>query len=146
MQASNGTAIDGRRIIVVGPCASGKTTLVAGLRRLGYQAEVCGQEHSDVATLWRHTDPDVVVALAVDLATVRRRRGDEWPEWLYQVQRRRLRGAEAAAAITVDATRLDEDAVLSRVTELLGRWTVDGGHRTEGGERTARGAGPWTGD
>ncbi|HEX5500302.1 MAG TPA: hypothetical protein VFX03_13780, partial [Thermomicrobiales bacterium] len=66
------------RIVVVGPCASGKSTLARGLRERGFDAEVCGQEHSDIASLWRHTAPDVVIALSVDLATIRDRRGDDW--------------------------------------------------------------------
>ena len=110
---------DPRRVVVVCPCASGKSTLVDGLRRLGFRAMVCGQEHSEIPTLWRHADPDVVVALDVDLPTVRRRRGEEWPEWLYLVQRRRLRQAAAAAAVRVDTSALDEDAVLRRVAAQL---------------------------
>lgn len=109
------------RIVVVGPCASGKTTLVGGLRDLGYDAAVCGQEHSDIPTLWRHTDPDIVIALQVDLATIRRRRGDDWPEWLYRLQDRRLRGAREAAAIRVDTSRLDREAALASVAALLAR-------------------------
>ena len=108
-------------VVVVGPCASGKSTLVAGLRRLGYRATVCGQEHSEIPTLWRHADPDVVVALDVDLAAIRRRRGDDWPEWLYLVQRRRLRAATAAATVRVDTSQLDQEAVLRRVAAQLRR-------------------------
>ncbi len=108
-------------MVVVGPCASGKTTLVAGLRRLGYRATVCGQEHSDIPTLWQHSAPDLVVALDIDLATLRRRRGEEWPEWLYLIQRRRLRGATAAADVRVDTSVLDEAEVLRRVVADLAR-------------------------
>ena len=107
------------RVVVVGPCGSGKTTLVGGLRRLGFAAMACGQEHSEIAGLWRHSDPDVVVALDVDLPTLRRRRGEEWPEWLYHQQRRRLRAATAAAALRVDTSSLDEEAVLRRVADHL---------------------------
>ena len=117
-----------RRVVVVGPCASGKTTLVRGLRRLGYEAIVCGQEHSEIPTLWRHAQPDVVVALDVDLPTVRRRRGEDWPEWLYRVQQRRLRAALAAADVRVDTSALDEEAVLRRVAARLGE---DGSVRAE---------------
>ncbi len=108
------------RVVVVGPCASGKSTLVAGLRRLGFEAAACGQEHSEIPTLWRHTNPDVVVALEVDLATIRERRGvTEWPDWLYDAQRRRLQQAEAVAAIHVDTTLFDADAVLEQVAAYL---------------------------
>ena len=121
MDAATDDRADPRRVVVVGPCASGKSTLVEGLRRLGFEATVCGQEHSEIPTLWRHADPDVVVALEVDLPTVRRRRGEEWPEWLYLVQRRRLRQAAAAADVSVDTSALDEGAVLQRVAAQLRR-------------------------
>lgn len=114
-------ARDPRRIVVVGPCASGKSTLVSSLRRLGYRAMVSGQEHSEIPTLWRHAAPDIVVALDVDLSTLRRRRGEEWPEWLYRLQRSRLRGAVAAADLRIDTSTLGPDPVLRRVTEWLER-------------------------
>lgn len=107
------------RLVVVGPCASGKSTLVAGLRRLGVDAIVCGQEHSDIATLWRRKEPDLVVALEIDLATLRARRDPAWPEWLYEVQRRRLAAATSAAAVRLDTSRLDADSVLHRVVQCL---------------------------
>lgn len=112
--------VGGPKVVVVGPCASGKSTLVAGLRRLGFEAAAVGQEHSEIPTLWRHSNPDVVVALEVDLATIRERRGvTEWPVWLYDAQRRRLQGAEAAATIHVDTTVYDAEAVLALVADQL---------------------------
>ena len=119
--ALDGVAGDRRRIVVVGPCASGKSTLVEGLRRLGYRAMVSGQEHSEIPTLWRHAEPDIVVALDVDLPALRRRRGEEWPEWLYRLQRKRLWGAVAAADLRVDTSALGPDPILQRVAEWLER-------------------------
>lgn len=107
------------RVVVIGPCASGKSTLVAGLRRLGYDADVCGQEHSDIPTLWRHTEPDVVIALEIDLATLRQRRGCEWPEWLYHAQQRRLQQAVASASVRINTARLDASGVLREATARL---------------------------
>jgi hypothetical protein len=102
------------RIVVVGPCASGKSTLVSGLRANGYDARAAGQEHSEIPTLWRHLgEPDYVIALAVDLPTIRRRRGDrQWPAWLYALQQRRLRQAVAAASLVIDTTEHDAGGVL----------------------------------
>ncbi len=107
------------KIVVVGPCASGKTTLVRGLRRLGYDASVCGQEHSEIPSLWRHTEPDVVIALEVDLATIRHRRGADWPENIYRLQQRRLADARAAAALILDTSLLNPDATLEAVERRL---------------------------
>ena len=112
-------ATDARRIVVVGPCASGKTTLVAALRRLGFDATVCGQEHSEIPTLWRHTDPDVVIALAVDLQTVRRRRGHDWPAPIYAAQQRRLSGALARADLVLDTSIVGVETAAACVTALM---------------------------
>jgi deoxyadenosine/deoxycytidine kinase len=97
------------RVVVVGPCASGKSTLAHRLRSHGYDAYVCAQEHSEISTLWRHLDPDAVIALDVDLATVRLRRGADWPEALFREQLRRLTAARAAADVTIDTASLDSD-------------------------------------
>jgi hypothetical protein len=110
----------GPKIVVVGPCASGKSTLAAGLRRMGFDAVPVGQEHSDIPSLWRHADPDIVVALAADLDAIRLRRDEAaWPEWLYDVQQRRLRDAREAAAFRIDTTGLDPQAILQRVADFL---------------------------
>ena len=125
---------DRRRIVVVGPCASGKSTLVDALRRLGYDASVSSQEHSEIPTLWQHTAPDVVIALDIDLATLRQRRGDDWPEAIYRAQHRRLAGAFAAAALVLDASRLNAEAVLAAVIRELHR-TREGGDGAAGEHR-----------
>jgi RNase adaptor protein for sRNA GlmZ degradation len=109
----------GRRVVVVGPCASGKTTLVHGLRDLGYDAAVCAQEHSDIPTLWQRGRPDVLIALDVDLATIRRRRGEDWPEAVYAVQRRRLAPARAAASAVLDASTLSVTGLLAAAARAI---------------------------
>ena len=107
------------RVVVVGPCASGKSTLVRGLRDLGYDAVACGQEHSEIATLWRHAEPDVLIALLVDLETVRRRRGDDWPERLHEVQKHRLAPALAAADLVLNSAELDAASLLAAADRRL---------------------------
>lgn len=110
---------DPRRIVVVGPCAAGKSTLVAALRARGYDARVSGQEHSVVSFLWRLSDPDIVVSLAADIAAVRARRDEHWPEWLYDLQMARLREAVAAADVRIDTTTRDADGVAAEVVAFL---------------------------
>ncbi|MFM9108860.1 MAG: hypothetical protein ACKOWF_19415 [Chloroflexota bacterium] len=110
----------GPRVVIVGPCASGKSTLAAGLRALGFDAVPVGQEHSDIPLLWRRSGPEVLVALEVDLGTIRRRRDEtDWPEWLFDLQRRRLGAASAAATLRVDAASLTAEEVLAEVTKFL---------------------------
>jgi hypothetical protein len=105
---------DPRRIVVVGPCASGKSTLAAALRDHGYDAHVSGQEHSEIATLWQRSRPDILIALDADIAAVRARRGASWPEWLHELQVRRLQDASEAADLRIDTSRLDPSAVIAR--------------------------------
>lgn len=118
-EPATGPVTDHRKIILVGPCASGKTTLASYLQAHGHNVRVCGQEHSGIRDFWRHLSPDVLVALDVDLVTLRQRRSAEWPEHLYLVQRGRLASAFAAADIIVDSTRNDADAVADRVLAWL---------------------------
>jgi hypothetical protein len=110
---------ESRKIVVVGPCAAGKSTLVTALRALGYDAHVSGQEHSDIATLWQHLQPDVLIALEVDIRAVRDRRGGSWPEWLHDLQVRRLAAASRAANLAIDTTGLSPQSVIDRVVAYL---------------------------
>ncbi|MGH9174456.1 MAG: hypothetical protein ACRD1H_08865, partial [Vicinamibacterales bacterium] len=99
------------RIAVVGSCASGKTSVVAGLRERGIDAWAVAQEHSGVPELWRHLGPDWLVLLDTTLETVRNRRDDQaWPEWIFHVQQERLSSARtnADAVIVTDALTVDE--------------------------------------
>jgi dienelactone hydrolase len=111
--------VDSRRIVVVGPCASGKSTLVAALRARGYDARVSGQEHSAVAALWRTAQPDVLIALDADIAAVRARRAESWPEWLHDLQLTRLRQAIEAADVRIDTSSLAADRVTDLVLDFL---------------------------
>jgi hypothetical protein len=81
-------------VAVVGPCASGKSTLVAALRERDYTAHHVAQEHSYVPDMWqRMVHPDVLVYLHVSYQVARlRRRSLHQEEWL-AVQSRRLRTA-----------------------------------------------------
>lgn len=119
------------RVAVVGPCASGKSTLVDGLRAAGVDAYACAQEHSGVPDLWRHGAADLVIALEVDLATIRARRGREWPAHLYATQIERLAPAYAAAEIKIDTAAIPPGAALAHALAVVARWRDQHG----GGER-----------
>jgi chloramphenicol 3-O-phosphotransferase len=112
---------ESRKVVVVGPCAAGKSTLVTALRALGYDAHVSGQEHSGIATLWQHSEPDVLIALDVDISAVRARRGDGWPEWLHDLQVQRLAAASRAANLAIDTSALSPQSVVDRVVAYLQR-------------------------
>lgn len=108
-----------RRVVVVGHCASGKSSLVDALRTRGFDAYVSAQEHSEIAGLWAHLHPDVVIALWVSAESVRKRRTPSWPDWLHNTQTRRLRAAFAAADLVIDTDCLSQEEVLVQVIAYL---------------------------
>lgn len=107
------------KIAVVGGCASGKTTIAAELRSRGLDAYVVGQEHSGVASLWNHREPDFVVFLEVPLAAVRERRDQNWPEWLYVAQQQRLRQACDSADVRANTADLSVEQTLATILSAL---------------------------
>src|SRR5438105_649611 len=79
LQATNqGQVIPHQRIVVVGPCASGKSLLVEALRNHGYNALASAQEHSYVQAMWMMTNPSHLIYLDVDMPTIRQRRAVSW--------------------------------------------------------------------
>jgi Ni2+-binding GTPase involved in maturation of urease and hydrogenase len=110
------------RVAVVGPCASGKTTLVDALRNAGVDAHVVAQEHSGVPDLWRHAPSDLLISLELDLETLRARRGAEWPETVFRDQIARLERAQASADLRIDTGRMDAAATLAEALAAVERW------------------------
>lgn len=108
-------------IKVVGPCKSGKSTLVNALRELGYQARGCAQEHSSVFTMWQRIAPaDVLIYLDVSLEAIRKRSSrDDWTEQLLAQQRQRLSHAREHCDLLVVTDDLGSDQVLEMVVAYL---------------------------
>ncbi|MCX7623847.1 MAG: AAA family ATPase [Thermomicrobium sp.] len=117
------------RVVLVGPCGAGKSTIARELAHRGIDAVVVGQEHSIVRDLWRRPDPDLVVFLDASLETVRARRGADWPEWLYRTEQERLAEARAHADLVLDTGRFSVEEVVQRIVAALER----GGAREDGG-------------
>jgi nicotinamide riboside kinase len=107
------------RVAVVGPCAAGKSTLVAALRERGYDAQAVGQEHSGVPYLWRLGQPDLLIFLDVDIETTGRRRESVWPADLYETQQARLANAREHAALYLDTSALTAREVAERALAFL---------------------------
>lgn len=114
-----GHADDRRTVVVVGPCAAGKTTLVDALVARGYQAYAVAQEHSIIRDLWARRDPDVLIALDLDLAVVRERRSPTWSADIYEKQHERLQPAFAAADMLIDTGEHDIESALRMTLDLL---------------------------
>lgn len=107
------------RVVLVGPCGAGKSTIAAALARCGVEAIVVGQEHSIVRDLWRRPNPDLLVFLDASLETIRDRRGPDWPARLYQVEQERLSEARSHADLVLDTGVLTIEAVVEQILTAL---------------------------
>jgi len=106
---------------IVGPCASGKSTLALSLRAAGYAVKEIAQEHSVVPDMWqRLTSPDVLIYLDVDPAEGAARQGlDVIPSWWREEREVRLRHAREHCDVYVDTTGMTPSAVVSRILMAL---------------------------
>lgn len=110
------------RIKVVGPCASGKSVLAAGLRALGYDACSAAQDHSYVPDMWQRLNPpDVLVYLDLTLETARQRgrTGTGWDQAYLDEQHRRLQHAREHCDLYLVTDGLEADEVQARVVDFL---------------------------
>lgn len=110
-------------IKVVGPSAAGKSTLVRGLRALGYDARPVSQEHSGVPTLWRQFDfTHALIYLHVAAEGQPRRRPDVgWETGAHATEVARLADARAHADLTIDTTTMTAAQVLAVAAAYLQR-------------------------
>ena len=105
---------------IVGPCASGKTTLVKALEEVGYQARHIAQEHSYVADMWqRMTNPNCLIYLDVSYQEAMNRRPQQCTEVDYKKQRQRLIHARQHANLYIQTDHLQPDAILSEVLQFI---------------------------
>jgi guanylate kinase len=106
----------GPRVVVVGPDAAGKSTLVEQLWELGYNAHCCAQEHSYVPDMWRRlSQPAFLVFLDAQLQTIARRRAIDWG----QKRLDRLQVRLAHARLHCDLYLPTDDLVPAEVVERV---------------------------
>ena len=106
---------------IVGVSAAGKSTLVAGLRGLGYNARPVAQEHSQVPDMWqRIRPPNWLIFLEADLAAQGERRPDvSWDEPWRRTELERLSHARIHADLVIDTSLLSPESVLDRAVSFL---------------------------
>jgi predicted ATPase len=110
------------QIVVVGPCAAGKTTLVNGLRERGFaSARLVAQEHSGVRDLWRRRGrPAALIYLDVQTAAMNLRQGRaDWTDEARVEQLLRLENARRECDFYLDTTSLSIPQVLEAVVGFL---------------------------
>ena len=107
-------------IAIVGPCASGKTTLVQGLSAQGYRARQIVQEHSYVPEMWKIlTDPVLLIYLDASFETCQSRKPLSWHQVDYEEQLNRLRHAREHCDLYLETDDLTPEQVLERVLAKL---------------------------
>ena len=109
------------RVAVVGPCASGKSTLLPGLLNAGYEARHVAQDHSFVPDMWRRiSKPDILVYLDAGYETIKIRRPKTTlrPADLAE-QNRRLAHARDQCDLFIDTSSLSPEEVLEQVLNFL---------------------------
>ncbi len=105
---------------IVGPCASGKTTLVASLRALNYQVKHIAQEHSYVQDMWKIiAKPDLLIYLDVSYEESKRRTGTTWTRDIFEKQLSRLELARKSADLYLNTDDLTPGQVLDYVLENI---------------------------
>ena len=109
------------RIVVVGPCASGKSTLVANLRPRGYDVRSCVQEHSYMPDLWRRfSKADVLIFLDAGLPTIaQRQQRSDWTQARLDVQQQRLAHARDQCDLYLATDVLTREEVAQTVEAFL---------------------------
>ncbi len=105
---------------VVGPCAAGKSTLVAELRSRRYQARHIAQEHSYVQDMWKQiSDPDILIYLDVSFEISMKRTDSNWSRVIYDNQIQRLVHAKKHADLYINTDDLSTEQVLELVLTNL---------------------------
>ena len=112
---------DSRPLIgVVGPCGSGKSTLIAGLEKHGYRCRHIAQEHSYVKYMWQViTNPDILIFLQCSFENSTSRRKLNWLPADHEEQQKRLSHAREHADLIIDTDSLNVDDVLAQALNFL---------------------------
>ncbi len=120
---------DARELLigVVGNCAAGKTTLVEGLKRRGYQAVNIPQEHSVTPRFWRKFNVDFLVMLSCTLASAQARRQVPWGQERLDQQAAILADAKDNCHLYLPTDDYTIPEVLEHVIQVFEAWK----HREE---------------
>jgi len=106
---------------IVGPCASGKSTLGRALKARGLRVRQVAQEHSYVPRMWKLlTNPDYLVFLDASFEVCTKRKNLTWSEREFAEEQRRLSHARQFCDLYLLTDRLSPEEVLQAVLRALG--------------------------
>lgn len=109
---------------VVGPCGSGKSTLIEGLEQHGFACRHIAQEHSYVPSMWQViSKPDILIYLHASFPVSTNRRKLNWQDKDHIEQLRRLAHAREHAHLIVNTDDLTPAQVLQNVLDFLKEFT-----------------------
>jgi deoxyadenosine/deoxycytidine kinase len=107
-------------IAIVGPCGSGKTVLVNGLKQHDYHARQIAQEHSFVQNMWQVlTKPDLLIYLDASYETCTERKAMNWKPREFAEQLRRLSHAREHCDLYLSTDDLSTEKVLKEILAQL---------------------------
>jgi len=110
----------GPLIGVVGPCGSGKSTLIAGLEKSGYRCRHIAQEHSYVKNMWQViSKPSILIYLKCSFENSTSRRKLNWQPADHEEQLRRLSHALEHADLVIDTDFRNVENVLDTAINFL---------------------------
>jgi cytidylate kinase len=105
---------------IVGPCGSGKSTLIAGLNQHGYTCRHIAQEHSYAKAMWQIiSKPNILIYLHASFPVSTARRKLDWQEKDHTEQLRRLSHAREHAHIIIDTDDLTPGQILQKTLDFL---------------------------
>ena len=105
---------------IVGPCSAGKTSLVDGLKELGFNARHIAQEHSYVPYMWqRISQPDILIFLDVSFPVSQKRRSLNWNYSDFEEQQKRLAHARLHANLIINTNDLTIAEILTAVMDFI---------------------------
>ena len=108
------------RVVVVGPDAAGKSTLVLRLRQDGFDARSCAQDHSYVPDMWQKLSrPRFLIFLDASLEAIAQRRDISWGQDRLDALQGRLAHAREHCDLYVNTDEMTPEEVTERVKLAL---------------------------
>jgi len=108
------------RIVIVGPCGAGKSTLADGLCAHKYNARQVTQEHSFVPNMWKLiSKPDLLIYLDGSFEACNQRKQLDWGPKDHAEQIRRLAHARQHCDIYLSTDGMTPERILRSVLQSL---------------------------